>query len=142
MLVSARRAGYIQRVNSKPSATYVRPQKPVQEKRRQRPASAQHRPSLGALWSLHGYNNRPMFTIKAHDGAARVGVLATPSGSIETPAWLVYTRRGGALNLTPDMLAMLQPQGVQLDVLHLWVHRRHTGGGRRWAQCRRAHTGA
>ncbi len=60
-----------------------------------------------------------MFAIKAEDGAARTGVLSTPHGVIDTPAWLVYTRRGGALNLTPDMLESLQPQGIQLDVLHL-----------------------
>lgn len=60
-----------------------------------------------------------MFSIKAEDGAARAGVLSTPHGNIETPAWLVYTRRGGALHLTPDLLEGLRPQAVQLDVLHL-----------------------
>lgn len=51
--------------------------------------------------------------------AARAGALTTPQGVIETPGWLVYTRRGSPLHLTPDLLAGLAPQGVQVDVLHL-----------------------
>lgn len=62
-----------------------------------------------------------MFTIKhASEGcAARAGVLHTPHGTIETPGWLVYCRRGSPVNLTPDLLQGLAPQGVQLDVLQL-----------------------
>ena len=60
-----------------------------------------------------------MFTVKVEDGAARVGELSTQHGTIDTPGWLIYTRRGGALNLSPDLLDGIRPQAVQLDVLHL-----------------------
>lgn len=62
------------------------------------------------------------FTIKARDGRARAGVLATPRhGSLETPAALLYTRRGFPMSLTPDMIATLDPpvQGYQVDVMQL-----------------------
>ena len=65
-----------------------------------------------------------MFTVRSSDEEtdARAGCLATPSGrSIDTPGLLIYTRRGGPVNMTPDLLYELIPQaqGVQLDVLHL-----------------------
>ena len=63
-----------------------------------------------------------MFAVTAVEGEARCGVLTLPSGAVvETPAMLVYTRRGGSPNLTPDLLNLLQPeaQALQLDVLHL-----------------------
>lgn len=62
-----------------------------------------------------------MFTVTQH-GDARSGVLTTPGGALHTPALLLYTHRGGALNLTtPDLLEKLkrEPLGVQLNVLHL-----------------------
>lgn len=62
-----------------------------------------------------------MFTVNSSSDGARAGVLATPSGSIATPALLVYTHRGGVLNLTPDLLEKLGPevQGLQIDALQL-----------------------
>jgi queuine/archaeosine tRNA-ribosyltransferase len=63
-----------------------------------------------------------MFEITSRDGDARTGTLTLPRGvAIDTPAMLVYTRRGGALNLTPDLLEQLRPeaQALQLDVMHL-----------------------
>lgn len=61
-----------------------------------------------------------MFRVTSQDGAARCGVLATPN-PIATPALLVHTHRGGAPNLTADLLEQLRPelQAVQLDVLQL-----------------------
>lgn len=56
------------------------------------------------------------------ESEARAGAFATPSGrSINTPGLLLYTRRGGPVNLTPDLLEELRPQAqaLQLDVLHL-----------------------
>ena len=63
-----------------------------------------------------------MFAVVASDGEARCGTLTTHSGVvIDTPAMLVPTRRGSALNLTPDLLQQLQPeaQALQLDVMDL-----------------------
>lgn len=53
------------------------------------------------------------------EGKARTGQVATGHGPLATPGALVYTRRGGPLNLTPDMLIKHQPAGVQVDVLQL-----------------------
>ncbi len=50
------------------------------------------------------------FLITAKDGKARCGTLTTRHGPIQTPAVLLYTRRGGPLSLTPDMIAKLEPQ--------------------------------
>ncbi len=63
----------------------------------------------------------PSFSIAATDGKARAGVISTRHGSIETPAALLYTRRGNPQNLTPDMVARLQPQpqAYQLDAMQL-----------------------
>ena len=63
-----------------------------------------------------------MYQVEKIDGEARTGSLVLPDGKIiSTPAMLVYTRRGGALNLTPDLLQTLQPdaQALQLNVLSL-----------------------
>lgn len=62
-----------------------------------------------------------MFSVHATEGEARCGVLTTPCGPIDTPALLVYTHRGGAVNLTVDLLEKLKPglQALQLDVLQL-----------------------
>ncbi|GLI59310.1 hypothetical protein VaNZ11_001164 [Volvox africanus] len=60
------------------------------------------------------------FSVKARDDKARCGILSTRNGVVETPAVLLYTRRGGPLNLTsPDMLAAVTPpvQGVQLSAM-------------------------
>lgn len=63
-----------------------------------------------------------MFAVSHRDGDARSGELSTPSGTIATPGLLVYTHRGGSMNLTPDLLEPLRAaglQGLQLDVLQL-----------------------
>ena len=65
-----------------------------------------------------------MFTALHTDGEARSGVLRLASGrEIATPAMLVYTRRGGVLNLTPDLQETLQPdvQALHLNALQLYV---------------------
>jgi len=63
-----------------------------------------------------------MFAVSHSDGDARSGELPTPSGAIATPGLLVYTHRGGSMNLTPDLLEPLRAaglQGLQMDVLQL-----------------------
>lgn len=60
-----------------------------------------------------------MFEVSQQDGKARTGTLQTQHGTISTPASLLYSRRGGVLNLTPDMLERLGPlaNGVLVDAL-------------------------
>lgn len=60
-----------------------------------------------------------MFRVEKLLGTARIGQLSSSHGIIDTPGFLVYTRRGGAVNLTPDLLVKLDSGGYQLDVLHL-----------------------
>lgn len=61
------------------------------------------------------------FKLVAIDGKARVGQLSTNHKELETPGMLIYTRRGGVLNLTSDLLDMLKPEAraLQVDVTHL-----------------------
>jgi queuine/archaeosine tRNA-ribosyltransferase len=61
------------------------------------------------------------FDVHTTDGAARTGTLSTPHGNIATPALLLYTRRGGVLNLTGDLLESLRPEpkALQIDATHL-----------------------
>ncbi len=63
-----------------------------------------------------------MYSITSSDGEARSGTLVLPNGrEITTPAMLLYTRKGGSLRLTPDLLETLQPdaQALQLNVFNL-----------------------
>lgn len=62
------------------------------------------------------------FTVHAAaEGGARAGTLLTRHGVIRTPTALIYTRRGGSMYLTPDMLEKLKPeaQGVQINAMQL-----------------------
>lgn len=66
-----------------------------------------------------------MFTICHRDGQARVGLLQSKRGDdsggapIQTPHFLIYTYRGGAVNLTPDLLHELGGNvALQLNVLN------------------------
>ena len=63
-----------------------------------------------------------MYHISSTDGEARAGTFVLPNGrEISTPAMLLYTRRGGSLHLTPDLLDTLRPdaQALQLNVFSL-----------------------
>ncbi|KAK9862398.1 hypothetical protein WJX84_002635 [Apatococcus fuscideae] len=58
-----------------------------------------------------------VFEIEASSQQARTGLIHTAHGTLKTPAMLLYTRRGGLLNLTPDMAATLPlPHAMQLDL--------------------------
>lgn len=60
------------------------------------------------------------FQLENHSQQARTGVLHTAHGTFPTPAMLLYSRRGGLLNLTPDMAASLpMPHAMQLDLYSL-----------------------
>lgn len=71
--------------------------------------------------AMSASSGSPGFAVKAKDGRARSGLLTTKTGVINTPAVLLYTRRGGPLSLTPDMLRTLDPplSAVQLNVMQL-----------------------
>jgi queuine/archaeosine tRNA-ribosyltransferase len=62
-----------------------------------------------------------MFSVSATDGLARAGTLITRHTHMPTPAPLLYTRRGGCLYLSPDMLEKLRPQAqmLQINVMQL-----------------------
>lgn len=49
------------------------------------------------------------FSIQREDGMARTGVIRLNGRQIETPALLLYTKRGSPLYLTPDVLETLGP---------------------------------
>ncbi|KAL4422828.1 hypothetical protein ABPG75_009025 [Micractinium tetrahymenae] len=92
-----------------------------------------HRHSSGCSHML------TMFKVVSTSDGARRGELATASGTLPTPALLVYTHRGGVLNLTPDLLEKLpDAQAVQIDGLQFVnqpkpeVLQQAPGGGRRF----------
>src|SRR5262245_11999784 len=64
-----------------------------------------------------------LFQVQATDGKSRTGLLRLSHGELETPSALIYTRRGGALHLTPDTLETLGPsaQNMYLDASQLCV---------------------
>jgi queuine/archaeosine tRNA-ribosyltransferase len=51
------------------------------------------------------------FEVTHTDQSARTGLLKHANGQLETPALLVFTRRGSPLYLTPDMIKHLGPEG-------------------------------
>ncbi|KAI8476810.1 MAG: tRNA-guanine(15) transglycosylase-like protein [Monoraphidium minutum] len=59
------------------------------------------------------------FSLHAESACARAGTLITRRGPISTPTALLYTRRGGCLYLTPDMMEKLRPQaqGLQINAM-------------------------
>ena len=58
----------------------------------------------------------PSFQILTKDGLARSGILRYNRGQLQTPALLLYTRRGSPLYLTPDMAGELGQAGQNLLV--------------------------
>lgn len=66
---------------------------------------------------IHAYRFSAMadctsqFDIIDRDGSARTGVIRHVHGQLQTPALLLYTRRGSPLHLTPDMVQHLGPTG-------------------------------
>lgn len=61
------------------------------------------------------------FAIRSSSGGARLGVLTTPHGDIQTPASLLYTRQGSPMHLVPDTVDKLRERGqvLQLNAMHL-----------------------
>lgn len=61
------------------------------------------------------------FEVIKKDGAARTGILRHSQGQTQTPALLIYTRRGSPLHLTPDLVQHLGEAGrnTLIDVTKL-----------------------
>lgn len=51
------------------------------------------------------------FEVRHTDQSARAGIIKHVNGQLETPALLIFTRRGSPLFLTPDMIKHLGPEG-------------------------------
>ena len=51
------------------------------------------------------------FEVAERDGSARRGILSHRRGLLQTPALLLYTRRGSPLYLTPDVVDKLGQGG-------------------------------
>ncbi|MFI5317314.1 MAG: tRNA guanosine(34) transglycosylase Tgt [Myxococcota bacterium] len=62
---------------------------------------------------------RPRFELRARDGEARSGRLATPHGVLETPAFFPVATFGAVRGLTPDELARVGVQGLLANTYHL-----------------------
>lgn len=63
------------------------------------------------------------FTIekKLSNGPGRAGILETPHGKIETPAFVVVGTKGSVKSLTPEQVAGLGAQVVLANTYHLYL---------------------
>jgi queuine tRNA-ribosyltransferase len=61
----------------------------------------------------------PTFTVRARDGAARVGSLATAHGTVETPAFMPVGTYGTVKAMTPEELEGLGAQIILGNTFHL-----------------------
>jgi len=62
---------------------------------------------------------KPKFTIESKDGKARAGVIKTPHGDIETPAFLPVGTKGTVKSLTPEQLREIGVEAVLANTYHL-----------------------
>ena len=61
------------------------------------------------------------FTLTHTDGAARTGVVTTPHGTIDTPAFMPVGTQGAVKALTPQMLVDAGAQVILGNTYHLWL---------------------
>lgn len=65
---------------------------------------------------------RPIrFTISAREGTARTGVLTTPHGDIQTPAFVPVGTKAGVKGVLPAQLEALGTQVVLANTYHLYL---------------------
>ncbi|MFO7278014.1 MAG: tRNA guanosine(34) transglycosylase Tgt [Pseudomonadota bacterium] len=64
---------------------------------------------------------RPSFTVRATDGAARLGLLTTAHGTVETPAFMPVGTYGTVKAMTPEELEQLGAQIVLGNTFHLML---------------------
>jgi queuine tRNA-ribosyltransferase len=61
------------------------------------------------------------FEVTHTDGAARAGIITTPHGAIETPAFMPVGTQGAVKALTPAMLEEAGAQVILGNTYHLWL---------------------
>ena len=59
------------------------------------------------------------FTVRARDGAARAGLLRTPHGTLDTPAFFPVGTYGAVRGISPAELRTVGVQGVLANTYHL-----------------------
>jgi queuine tRNA-ribosyltransferase len=64
---------------------------------------------------------RPQFSVQASDGAARVGMLLTAHGVVETPAFMPVGTYGTVKAMTPEELEQLGTQIILGNTFHLML---------------------
>jgi queuine tRNA-ribosyltransferase len=65
---------------------------------------------------------RPVsFSITARDGRARAGVITTPHGEIQTPAFVPVGTKAGVKGVLPDALSAIGAQVVLANTYHLYL---------------------
>src|SRR3972149_8793370 len=62
---------------------------------------------------------KPSFKIVAKDKKARAGVIKTPHGEIQTPAFFPVGTKGTVKSLTSEQLSEIGPQAVLANTYHL-----------------------
>jgi queuine tRNA-ribosyltransferase len=65
------------------------------------------------------------FTLLGRDGAARRGLIATPHGDVETPAFMTVATQGSVKSLGPDDLRAAGAQIVLANTYHLLLRPGH-----------------
>ncbi|MBV9317215.1 MAG: tRNA-guanine transglycosylase, partial [Gammaproteobacteria bacterium] len=63
----------------------------------------------------------PTFTVRARDGAARVGTLVTAHGVVDTPAFMPVGTYGTVKAMTPEELEGLGAQIILGNTFHLML---------------------
>jgi queuine tRNA-ribosyltransferase len=67
----------------------------------------------------------PAFDVAAREGRARAGVLSTPHGDIQTPAFIPVGTRATVKAVTPDALRSVGAQAVLGNAYHLYLQPGH-----------------
>lgn len=60
------------------------------------------------------------FQVLATDGLARAGLLRTPHGTVETPAFMPVGTQGSVKGLTPDEVTAAGARMILANTYHLW----------------------
>ena len=65
------------------------------------------------------------FRVEATCGSARTGVLNTPHGPVQTPAFMPVGTKGTVKGLIPEELRSVGVEMVLCNAYHLWVRPGH-----------------
>ena len=61
------------------------------------------------------------FHINHSDGAARTGVISTPHGDIQTPAFIPVATKATVKTLTPEQIRSTGAQAILSNAYHLYL---------------------